>query len=226
MIDPADQTTTDVHEPGVGGVGGASSQGNPDTQKYRAGRSPRYFLQRQGRRWREVDEFGWVQAERETGFGLHGVISPITAGFSGISKLTGQTVRGRLVFDIFAIVGSRRWHDNPGGLERAQEIIEARLAYGHHGLGLRPDAVVSGHAVGVDRLAEDVAAALDLVVIRHLPQHRVPYDPSVYFERNTLIAQDATRGLCIISKTATTHGADDTVKKMRRMGKPVERIVI
>jgi hypothetical protein len=185
--------------------------------------APRYFVQRDDGPWTEVLAAGFAAAEREVGMALHGVIAPVTQGFTGVSHM-GVLVRGRLVRDVLAIVGSRHWQDNKDGWTRAAEIIEARLNYGHD--GPRPDAVVSGHARGIDRLGEDIADALDIVVISHEPKHRVPYTPAVFFERNQLIADDATRGLAIVSRAAKTHGADDTVERMKRQGKPVERIEI
>jgi len=178
---------------------------------------PRYFLRYGSRPWREVDELGWVAAERQCGFGLHGVISPVTNGFS---CTTGQgPIRGRVVYDILAVVGSRHWDGVPYGLIKAQEIIEARLGYGHD--GPRLDAVVSGHAVGIDRLGEDIAEALDLVVI----SHRF-HGPGGYRERDEKIAQDATRGLCIRSSTSKSYGSGWTAERIEQLGKPIERIML
>jgi hypothetical protein len=164
---------------------------------------PRYFIQRDSA-WVEASPAGFAAAEHEVGLSLHGVVSPVTAGFTALSHLTGTTMRGRLVYDIYGIVGSRELL-HPGDMIRAQEIIEARLAYGTH--GPRPDAIVTGGAAGVDMLAEDIADALGIVTIIHRPARKVWKGPGGFEERNRKIVADATRLLCIRCTLSTTYGS-------------------
>lgn len=182
-------------------------------------RPPRYFLQRRGP-WVEVDEAGWVAAEREAGFGLHGLVTPLTAGFTGFGP--AGPIRGRLVTEIYGIVGSRKF-DHAGDLVKAQEIIEARLGYGWVP---RVDAVVSGGADGIDKLAVDIAEALNIVTIVHYPKVKIWDAPGGLRDRNELIAQDSDRLLCIRCTASTSYGSGWTADRAVALGKQVERILL
>lgn len=132
-----------------------------------------------------------------------------------------------------AIVGSRKWKD--------QSAIEACVSF----LGPN-DTVVSGGAKGPDQWGECAALARGASVVSYRPvedglgyiierhdikegvEHRVSYpNPEVLYPsfaaaayaRNTMIAEAADRGCAFWD--GVSNGTQDTIKKFRKMGKPI-----
>jgi len=180
------------------------------------------YLRTDDEDWQEADLVAWVQAQRECD--LQTPAPPIDEFFHnwcGWSRTTGRRLEGRAVRRIVAVVGSRRWPDRRA-LLAAQEQIETRLGYGdtpHF------EAVVSGDAYGIDRLGQDVGAAMDLVVIKHKPTKQQWSGVGGYQWRNKRIAAAAAALLCITSPDTSTFGAGWTADYAENiLHKIVERI--
>jgi hypothetical protein len=121
-----------------------------------------------------------------------------------------------------AIVGSVKFSD-PGAYGRARQLINVRIAE------LRPVAVISGGADGIDTMAEEVArqwgfhedhAEKRLVI--YLPKYP-RWRPEGYRHRNLLIARDCTHLLAIRCKQSTTYGSGWTADRAEELGKTVWR---
>jgi len=118
---------------------------------------------------------------------------------------------------ILGIVGARKL----AGSIRAYQIIQGYIE------ALKPDKIVSGGAVGIDRMSIEVALALgydeEKDIIQHLPkprdQSRASYIAAC-FVRNTLIAQDC-HDLLALMPPGGSSGTMDTVQKARNFGKSV-----
>lgn len=120
--------------------------------------------------------------------------------------------------DVLAIVGSTHWPDRTL-LVTARHVIEEVLD------AQRPDAIVSGGAIGIDTLAREIGDERAIPVIEHLPRHR-RWKPAGYEERNMLIARDCTRLLCIRHGNSRTYGSGWTADYAASLGRPVDRIFL
>jgi predicted Rossmann fold nucleotide-binding protein DprA/Smf involved in DNA uptake len=86
-----------------------------------------------------------------------------------------------------------------------------------------PTAIVSGGAVGVDSIAEEIAAERSLPCIVCKPGGK---GWEYYKERNILIAELCDTLVAIRSKDSKTYGSGWTADYAEKIGKPVERILI
>lgn len=123
------------------------------------------------------------------------------------------------------IVGSRRW-SNKKKIEKAVDLIIAK--YGAENI-----CIVSGGAIGADRLAKEIALEKGLKYKEYNPAHTVynkysgkpknwygkQYYVGNYFERNTFIAEDSDFLLAFIPLGATSNGTMDTVSKAKKLNK-------
>jgi len=111
------------------------------------------------------------------------------------------------------IVGSRRWLDR-------NAIVEIVAS-------LPPDCiVVSGGAAGPDSWAVAAARRRGLQVREHLPEHPDKHAPRwaftrAYHARNQSIVDDVDRLIAFVASDRK-GGTEDTIKRARRAGKPVE----
>jgi predicted Rossmann fold nucleotide-binding protein DprA/Smf involved in DNA uptake len=121
-----------------------------------------------------------------------------------------------------AIVGSTKFAD-PGAYGKARQLINVWIAE------LRPVAVISGGAEGIDTMAEEVARQwgyhehhVEKRLIIHRPKnHR--WQPEGFKDRNLLIAHDCTHLLAIRCKQSTTYGSGWTADRAEELGKTVWR---
>lgn len=88
-----------------------------------------------------------------------------------------------------------------------------------------PKKIITGGAIGIDSLAENMANEYYIPVLVHLPKHK-RWEPEGYKERNTKIAEDCTHLLCIRTQQSTTYGSGWTADLAERLGKTVWRILI
>lgn len=123
-----------------------------------------------------------------------------------------------------AIVGSRRF--------RAMDTVRAfvrQLPPGTivvSGAGEERRAYLPEGAYGVDETAEDEAIKCGLVVVSYPAQWKRPdgtVDRGAGFKRNGLIAAQADRVVAFWD--GQSHGTKDTIKKARKLDKPVEIIL-
>lgn len=113
---------------------------------------------------------------------------------------------------IVAVVGSRDL-DN----------IEARLIILDAYFRLQPSLVISGGAVGIDRLAVRLAGYLNIPTREYLPTQK---GWKRYKERDLIIATECDYLLCLRSTTSTTYGSGWTRDQAVKMGKGVESYMI
>lgn len=111
-----------------------------------------------------------------------------------------------------AIVGSRRRTD--------RDAVQACVG------ALPADAViVSGGCEGPDLWAEEAARALDRAVAVHRPDlvgvRNRGEAARRYYERNQRIVDDCDRVIAFVAADRT-GGTEDTIRRARRAGKPVE----
>lgn len=120
------------------------------------------------------------------------------------------------------VVGSRRRNT-----EQDKQIIRQAL---QHLIAKDPEVkiflVSGGCPLGADRFAEELATELGLEISIHYPDkskleanERWAY-AKINFARNTLIAEecDILIALCVLNSPG---GTDDTVKKAKKLNKPV-----
>ena len=110
------------------------------------------------------------------------------------------------------IVGSRKRTD--------QETVRAIVA------GLPSDAVVvSGGACGVDAWAAAAARARGLQVVEHLPDMAGAVTrwerTERFYARNAQIAEGCDRLVALVADDRK-GGTEDTIRRARRLGRPVE----
>jgi len=119
---------------------------------------------------------------------------------------------------ILAVVGSTALKD---GLQAktATSLIKAVLTR------FNPDKVISGGAVGIDSLAEDVAADLGFPFEKFLPKNK-RWEPEGYKDRNMKIAESCDLLLCIRTAQSKTYGSGWTADYAESLGKPVGRKII
>lgn len=123
------------------------------------------------------------------------------------------------------IVGSRKWTDK----QKVQQTVDFCIKkYGDV-------CVISGGAKGADYLGKVVALENNLEYIEYNPAHtswnkysgkpkdfyEKDYNISQFFERNTFIAEDSDILFAFIPEGWTSNGTNDTVKKARKLKKPV-----
>jgi predicted Rossmann-fold nucleotide-binding protein len=125
------------------------------------------------------------------------------------------------------IVGSRKWTDK----SKVEEVVNKCIQkYGVENL-----CVISGGAIGADRLGRIVALEKGLKYIEYNPSHEnwneysgkpkefynKPYHVKNYFERNSFIAEDSHILFAFIPINHTSNGTMDTVNKARKLNKVV-----
>lgn len=124
------------------------------------------------------------------------------------------------------IVGSRKY-TNRLAVETA--VNECIKKYGEY-IG-----IVSGGAIGADRLGKFVALDKNLNYIEYNPAHEAwneysgmpkewygkPYNVKNYFERNSLIAEKSDLLLAFIPAGHISNGTNDTIGKAKKLNKPV-----
>jgi predicted Rossmann-fold nucleotide-binding protein len=95
--------------------------------------------------------------------------------------------------------------------------------------------IVSGGAIGADRLGRIVALDKGLKYIEYNPAHEAwneysgmpkewygkPYHVKNYFERNTFIAEECQLLLAFIPAGHISNGTNDTISKAEKLNKPV-----
>ena len=118
-----------------------------------------------------------------------------------------------------AVVGSTAFAGDVAATREARRYIEEAIE------SLEPGLVVSGGAVGIDRLAVEVAQGYGIPVRERLPEH-ARWAPGGYKERNLLIARDCTHLLCLSHVGSKTYGSGWTADQAARLGKKVERYTL
>jgi len=116
-----------------------------------------------------------------------------------------------------AIVGSRSLDGNPDALRVIRSVLDAHQA--RHAVLI----VVSGGAVGIDRMAAAEARRRGLQVIEHLPagagwRH--------YRERNQRIARDCDELVRIADPGSRTFGSGWTRDRARELGRPTTEYTV
>ena len=112
-----------------------------------------------------------------------------------------------------AIVGNTILHDSLEAFASVEDAIE------RHG----PKLIVSGGAIGVDKMAEHHAQKRDIPFREHLPKTR---DWAGYKARNRKIVEDCDHLVRIFTKRAETYGSGWTADYARKLGKTVEEIEV
>jgi len=124
------------------------------------------------------------------------------------------------------IVGSRKYNDRIMVETAVDECIKK---YG------KDLCIISGGAIGADRLGKDVAIGKGLKYIEYNPAHEAwnqysgmpkewygkPYHIGHYFERNSFIAEKCQLLLAFIPAGHVSNGTNDTIGKARKLNKPV-----
>ena len=113
-----------------------------------------------------------------------------------------------------AIVGSTSLDGNEAAVRAIAEVLDR----------YKPDAVVSGGAVGIDSMAAQLARARGIPVTEHLP--RVPRWGDGFKPRNLLIAHDCTHLVRIVAAGSKTYGSGWTRDRAKENGAAVEEIVL
>ena len=95
----------------------------------------------------------------------------------------------------------------------------------------RPEAIISGGAVGVDKMAAVAAVFFShyldqkIELIQFLPEHP-RWEPEGYKDRNLKIAQECDLLLAIRSRWSRTYGSGWTADQAEQMGKEVVRVTL
>ena len=124
------------------------------------------------------------------------------------------------------IVGSRKYIDRKSVEDAVDKCIEK---YG------KDLCIISGGAIGADRLGKLVSLAKSLKYIEYNPAHEAwneysgmpkewygkPYKVGNFFERNSFIAEECQILFAFIPAGHISNGAMDTVTKARKLNKPV-----
>lgn len=124
------------------------------------------------------------------------------------------------------IVGSRKYADRIPVETAVNECIKK---YGND------ICIISGGAIGADRLGRIVALDKGLKYIEYNPKHEAwneysgmpkewyekPYNVSNFFERNSFIAEECQLLLAFIPKGWVSNGTNDTIRKAEKLNKPV-----
>ena len=116
-----------------------------------------------------------------------------------------------------AIVGSRSLDGHPDALRVIRSVLDAYQAR-HAAL-----VVVSGGAVGIDRLAAAEARRRGLQVIEHLPAGATWRE---YRERDLRIARDCDELVRIADPRSRTYGSGWTRDRARELGRPTTEYAI
>jgi len=116
-----------------------------------------------------------------------------------------------------AIVGSRSLDGHPDALRVIRAVLDAYQA--HH-----PDlTVISGGAVGIDRMAAAEARQRGLQVVEHVPAGATWRH---YRERNLRIANDCDELVRIADPRSRTHGSGFTRDRARELGRQTTEYAI
>lgn len=124
------------------------------------------------------------------------------------------------------IVGSRKYTDKASVSAVVDMCIEK---YG------KDICIISGGAIGADRLGKIVALEKSLKYIEYNPAHEgwneysgmpkewygKPYHVKNYFERNSFIAEQCQLLLAFIPAGHVSNGTNDTIGKAKKLNKPV-----
>lgn len=113
-----------------------------------------------------------------------------------------------------AIVGSTQFDQDMPATEWATMLIEKVLAQ------YKPEAVVSGGAIGIDSLGVKLAEVVGIEVVEFLPATK---NWAGYKARNLLIAEECTHLLCLRHRDSQTYGSGWTADQAEKLGKPVRR---
>jgi hypothetical protein len=116
-----------------------------------------------------------------------------------------------------AIVGSRSLAGHPEALRVIRSVLDAYQA--RHAVLV----VVSGGAVGIDRMAAAEACRRGLQVIEHLPAGSTW---RAYRERNLRIARDCDELVRIADPRSRTFGSGWTRDRARELGRPTTEYTI
>ena len=119
-----------------------------------------------------------------------------------------------------AIVGSRQLSEE--GVERAVELIQETIEHALGGLA-KPVQLVSGGAVGVDRMAERLFKAAGLPVKIFYPDWKT-YGKRAGYLRNEQIVNAADTMLAIWD--GVSKGTRHSIELMKKAGKPVQVEVV
>ena len=116
-----------------------------------------------------------------------------------------------------AIVGSVLFEHESKERDAAIEIIRAAIEK------LFPHRVISGGAMGIDKLAVSIAEdQYDIPTLEFKPKNK-RWKPEGFEARNMLIAQECTHLLCIRHHNSTTYGSGWTADYAESIGKQVAR---
>jgi hypothetical protein len=111
------------------------------------------------------------------------------------------------------VTGSRDWSD--------VEVIATELQF----IAKKYNNVVlvSGHAIGADRIAEDIAVGLGWVVEIHEPDWKL-HGQSAGFKRNTTMLETDVQAVLAFHKN-NSKGTADTIKKAKERKVPTRVLV-
>ena len=117
-----------------------------------------------------------------------------------------------------AIVGSVSLAGNEEAASRIRELLDR----------YRPDAVVSGGAVGIDTMAEDEARRRGIPTIIYRPRVLAWNPPAGYGfrARNIDVVTACDRLARIVAHRSKTYGSGWTRDYAAKLGKPTEEYVI
>jgi predicted Rossmann-fold nucleotide-binding protein len=124
------------------------------------------------------------------------------------------------------VVGSRKYNNK---ISVEAVINECIKKYGND------ICIISGGAIGADRLGKLIALNKKLKYIEFNPAHEAwneysgmpqewygkPYNVKNYFERNSFIAEECQLLLAFIPVEHISNGTNDTIKKAKKLNKPV-----
>lgn len=122
------------------------------------------------------------------------------------------------------IVGSRKYID-----KKSVEMVINKCIEKYCNI-----CIISGGAIGADRLGKIVALEKGLQYIEYNPAHEAwneysgkpkeyygkPYNVKYYFERNSFIAEDSHILFAFIPAGHQSNGTMDTVNKAKKLNKP------
>lgn len=114
-----------------------------------------------------------------------------------------------------AIVGSRSLEGNAEAERLIGELLDTCNA----------TLLVSGGAIGIDRMAERIAKARGIPTLILKPATN-RWAPNGFMERNKRIAEECDYLVCIMGVPVTSHGSAWTADYARSIKRPVEEYLI
>lgn len=113
-----------------------------------------------------------------------------------------------------AVVGSTSLQGNADAARVIEDVLDR----------YKPDAVISGGALGIDTMAVQAARARGIECVEHFPGER-GWERG-FKPRNLRIAHDCTHLVRIVAAGSKTYGSGWTRDRAAEMGKPTEEILL